>query len=268
MFSEAAFAVSIRLILQICQACGSVGGRWCAIGKIAVQIRLSGVIILVGNYGSGKTEVAINLAINQKRQGRQVQVADLDLVNPYFRTRQARQTLTDLTIEIVLPPEHLLHADLPILSPKIAGMIQQPKDLAILDVGGDDVGATVLAALADAFKTLDPQPMMLQVVNPFRPNTETPQKCMQMREAIVKSASMPISGWVGNANMMDGTTLDDIRFGYRFMQELQDVSGLAMEWITADASIITPELMAEIDCPVLPIHRQLVPPWQKAAALS
>lgn len=233
-----------------------------------MNIRISGVIILVGNYGSGKTEVAINLAIDQKRRGGRVQVADLDLVNPYFRTRQARQVLNELGIGVILPPEHLLQADLPILSPQVSGMIKHPGDVAILDVGGDDVGATVLAALADVFKDLDPRPRMLQVVNPYRPNTDTVEGCQRVRQAIEASARLPVSGWVGNANMMDETTLNDIRFGYDFLQRLEAASGLPLEWITASPAVLPEQEQSEFGCPVLPMYRQLVPPWKKADELT
>jgi hypothetical protein len=231
-----------------------------------VKIRLSGVIILVGSYGSGKTENAINLAIHQKRYGRQVQVADLDLVNPYFRTREARQVLNELGIGVVLPPEHLLHADLPILSPRVSGMIQHPADVAILDVGGDDVGATVLAALADVFKKLDPQARMLQVVNPFRPNTDTVEGCLRGRRAIEARAQLHVSGWIGNANIMDETTFKDIRYGYDFMKQLEAQSGLPLEWIAASPALLPEQEYNQFSCPVLPISRQLVPPWKRAAA--
>jgi hypothetical protein len=193
-------------------------------------------------------------------------VADLDLVNPYFRTRQARHVLNELGIGVILPPEHLLQADLPVLTPQVSGMIRHPDDVAILDVGGDDVGATVLAALADVFKDLDPQPRMLQVVNPYRPNTDTVEGCLRVRQAIEASARLPVSGWVGNANMMDETTVNDIRFGYDFLQRLEAASGLPLEWVTVSPAVL-PELeQGEFGCPVLPIYRQLVPPWKKADA--
>ena len=90
-----------------------------------MYINLNGLVVIVGNYGSGKTEVSINLAVNRKRAGLNVGIADLDLVNPYFRTREARITLTDRGIQVILPPEQYLQADLPVLSPTIAGMIRQ-----------------------------------------------------------------------------------------------------------------------------------------------
>jgi Mrp family chromosome partitioning ATPase len=108
-----------------------------------LDISLTGIVAIVGNYGSGKTEVAINLAVNCKRSGLEVRIADLDLVNPYFRTREAENALEALGIKVILPPREFLHADLPILSPAIAGMVQQPDGLTLLDVGGDDAGATV-----------------------------------------------------------------------------------------------------------------------------
>ncbi|MGD9106882.1 MAG: cobalamin biosynthesis protein CbiA, partial [Desulfobacterales bacterium] len=101
---------------------------------------IKGIVIITGNFGSGKTEVAVNLAVNRKRSGIDVRIADLDLVNPYFRTREAREPLAQLGIEVVLPPEKYLQADLPILSPAIAGLIRRPSQLTLIDAGGNDVG--------------------------------------------------------------------------------------------------------------------------------
>jgi len=91
-----------------------------------VKIDLNGLIILAGNYGSGKTEVCINLAVYARGSDKRVRIADLDLVNPYFRTREARNALAELDIDLVLPSEKYLHADLPVLSPVIAGIIDHP----------------------------------------------------------------------------------------------------------------------------------------------
>ncbi len=181
-----------------------------------MEINLNGLVVIVGNYGSGKTEVSINLAVNRKRAGLDVGIADLDLVNPYFRTREARITLTDLGIKVILPPEQYLHADLPVLSPTIAGMIRDSGDLMILDVGGDDAGATVLSALADAF--IGKKVHMLQVVNPLRPQTSTVSGCITMRNEIEKAARLTITGLIGNANLIDETSAEDIYSGYEFVQ--------------------------------------------------
>lgn len=231
-----------------------------------MDINLDGVIIIVGNYGSGKTEVSVNLAAVQKIAGRAVRIADLDLVNPYFRTREARKALAGCGVEVVLPPEQYMHADLPILSPAVAGMIRQPAEVTILDVGGDDAGATVLAALGDAFKQREIR--MLQVINPFRPFTDTVKGCIKIRKEIETASKLKVNGLVGNANLIDETTVQDIYEGYDFVKNLSHETGLPLAFVTV------PETLApEIDtkrfaCPVLPINRQLVPPWKKAGVLG
>ena len=227
-----------------------------------MEINLKGIVAVVGNYGSGKTEVSINLAVHCKRKGLDVRIADLDLVNPYFRTREARKALEAFGIEVVLPPQEYLQADLPILSPTIAGMIRQPDGLVILDVGGDDAGAMVLAALADAFSGV--QVHMLQVVNPYRPQTTTVEGCLKIRDEIEKAAHLTISGLIGNANLIDETGTEEIYSGYDFLQKISAASGLPLEFIT-----IAQELRPDIEiqrfaCPVLTIARQLVPPWKEA----
>ena len=228
-----------------------------------MDISLNGIVAIVGNYGSGKTEVAINLAVNRKRAGLDVRIADLDLVNPYFRTREARKTLEALGIYVVLPPQEYMQADLPILSPAIAGMIRQPDGLTLLDVGGDDAGATVLAALGDAFAGLDVN--MLQVVNPLRPNTATIEGCLKIKEEIEAAAKLTISGLIGNANLIDDTETQVIYDGYEFLIQLSTASGLPLEFITVDQALLKQIDVERFNCPILPIARQLVPPWKVAA---
>ena len=229
-------------------------------------IQLQGILVIVGNYGSGKTEVAINLAVERRNAGFDVRIADLDLVNPYFRTREARKALRDLGIDVVLPPEQYMHADLPILTPAVAGMIRDPAPVTILDAGGDDVGATVLAALADALK--DRAVRMLQVVNPFRPFTDTVEGCGRIRREIEAASRLPVRGIIGNANLIDETAPETITEGYDFCARLAEASGLPLEFVTAPADLIPEVDAGRIGCPILPIHRQLVPPWRSAGRLD
>ena len=230
-----------------------------------MDINLDGIVVIVGNYGSGKTEVSINLAVIKKLAGLDVCIADLDLVNPYFRTREAKDPLLELGIDVALPPDEYLKADLPILSPVIDGMIRNPNQLTILDVGGNDVGSKVLATLADPLRNKSVH--MLQIVNPYRPFTDTIKGCLKMRDEIEKASKVTISSIVGNANLIDETTAEDIYKGYDFVKALSDQSLLPLEFIT-----VAKELLPEIDierfsCPVLSLKRQLVPPWKKAVKL-
>jgi len=232
---------------------------------LQVEINLDGIVIIVGNYGSGKTEVSINLAANRKRAGMEVIIADLDLVNPYFRTREAKDQLSTLGIDVVVPPERYLKADLPILSPAVGGLIRNPHQLTLLDVGGDDVGATVLATLGDALRGR--RFRVFQVVNPSRPFTETVEGCLKIRDTIENSAKIAITGIVGNANLIDETTVADIYAGYEFIKLLSEKSRLPLEFITVDANLLSEVDPKRFSCPVLTIQRQLVPPWKKAQGL-
>lgn len=231
-----------------------------------LEINLDGIVVIVGNYGSGKTEVAINLAIARKLDRVKVRLADLDLVNPYFRTREARSALTKLGIEVVLPPEQYMNADLPILSPQIAGMLRAPGELAIVDAGGDDVGATVLASLAHVFEGKSVR--VLQVVNPNRPFTDTIQGCIKIQKEIESASKLAVNGIVGNANLIDDTNPDEITRGYDFVKKLSEQTGISLEFITAEKKLMSGLEPGRFSCPVLPINRQLVPPWKKAADLS
>jgi hypothetical protein len=228
-------------------------------------IRLTGVVIIVGNYGSGKTEVAVNLAFHHKQLGIHVQVADLDLVNPYFRAREVRKEFERMGIEVILPPEELMQADLPILMPQVAGLDCKPGNLVILDVGGDDVGATVLATLQYAFRRMKGPVIMMQVINPYRPNTQSIDGCLQMQRSIESRAGMPVKKWIGNAHMLEETSLEHFRRGHEFMNSLQAASGTEVEFVTAPHELLPLIEKEQSNWPVLPIHRQLVPPWKKAA---
>ena len=232
----------------------------------ALKINLNGIVVIVGNYGSGKTEVSINLAVERKFAGTDVRVADLDLVNPYFRTREARETLARIGIEVVLPPPQYMHADLPILTPAIAGMIRAPAQLTILDAGGDDAGATVLAALSHVLKGKDIR--VLQVVNPFRPFTETVEGCLKIRREIENASKLTINGIIGNANLIDETTTAEIYSGYDFVRNLSGEAGIPLEFITVAKDVSAKIDLHRFSCPVLPINRQLVPPWKKAGNIN
>jgi hypothetical protein len=231
-----------------------------------LRLELNGIVIIVGAYGSGKTEVAINLALHMNAQGTPVRLADLDLVNPYFRTREARHLLRSLGIDVVLPPAAYMQADLPILTPEVSGMLRRPSGLTLLDVGGDDAGATVLAALAEPLAN---QPLqVLQVVNPHRPYTDTVAGCLSMRKAIEAKSRLNVTGIIGNANLMQATREQDILDGYGFAQQVARAGQIPLVFITAPPALLTRIDKRSIQCPVLTLRRQLVPPWIQADGID
>jgi hypothetical protein len=120
----------------------------------------------------------------------------------------------------------------------------------------------VLAALADAFAGRSRQ--VLQVVNPLRPITATLTGCLKVRAEIEASGKLAVTGLVGNANLIDETTPQEILAGYRFVKELSAASGLPLAFITAAEELLPQVDTTGFDCPVLAIRRQLVPPWKTA----
>ena len=226
-----------------------------------MDIDLRGIVIIVGNYGSGKSETAVNLAAHARTRGLSVKITDLDLVNPYFRSREARIPLEAMGVEVVLPPSKYMHADLPILTPGVAGMIKNPSDLTILDVGGDDVGARVLAALSDALK--DKQITVLQVINHLRPFTSDAAGCMAIQSQIEGASKLKITGLVSNGNLMDETCPQTIYDGFELVTEVSQKTGLEIAFITASSKLLPALDPDRITVPVLPIERRLAPVWKR-----
>jgi hypothetical protein len=224
------------------------------------------IVIVAGNYGSGKTETAVNLAAACRKTGKSVAIADLDLVNPYFRTREARIPLEALGIQVVLPDRQYLHADLPILAPAVADILRNPADVTILDAGGDDVGVTVLASLSAVLK--DRKIRMLQVINAFRPFTNDVDGCLKIGRQIEARGKISITGLVSNANLMDDTSVAHIYQGYDLVQQVSAKTGLPVEFITATPAIRSQLDPDRITCPILTIDRHLVPPWTEHLKLN
>ncbi len=226
-----------------------------------MRIDLKGIVVICGNYGSGKTETAVNLAVKRKQDGLDVKIADLDLVNPYFRTREAKSLLEAMDIGVVLPDTKYMYADLPILTPAVSGMIRQPSDLTILDAGGDDAGVTVLAALADHLTGKEVH--MLQVINPFRPFTESVKGCIKMKEEIENSSKLKVTGIVSNAHLIDETTPAHVYKGYELLKDVSEATGVEMKFITAGSNLISQLDLNDFSCPVLKMDRKLKFPWKQ-----
>ena len=231
-----------------------------------MNIKLDGTVIIVGSYGCGKTEVAINLAVKKKYEGIKVRVIDLDLVNTYFRTREAKEQLNNHKIDIILPIDEYLYADLPILNPKIYSLLRTPSELTIIDAGGDEAGTKVIGSLGDLLKAENIR--MLQVINLYRPDTETIDKCLKIKNKIEKSSKLKINGIIGNTNLIEDTKIEHIYKGYDFVKKYSLKLGIDIEFITIPNNIISDIDLNKFEHPILPIARQLVPPWIKPEKLN
>lgn len=218
------------------------------------------VLLVVGSYGSGKTEVAVNLALELAEGGRDVQLADLDLVNPYFRSREARALLEAAGIHVVMPSGAHAYADLPIVLPEIRGLFNPPPGrLSVFDVGGDDVGARALASFRCAVQEGSYE--LWQVVNARRPFTDSVEGCRKMRWELEAASRFQVTGLLVNSHLMDDTTPADILAGWTLAREISEADGLPIRCVAVmDALADAPEL-AVIDAPILRLTRRMLPPW-------
>ncbi len=232
------------------------------------------VILFTGNYGSGKTEVSVNVATALATSGHKVSIADLDLVNPYFRCREAREMMEDLGINVIAPGGDYQNADLPILMPEVAGAMEQESGKTILDVGGDNVGSTVLAALKAKFNRT-PYDMFF-VLNMNRPFTDTVDGAMRLMDEIEAASRLEISAIAGNTHLMDETDLDMVKHGADFSLEVGAKRGVDVRFVTApevrlvkagiiselnDDSFLRTVEVPDISVPVLSLRRIMLPPW-------
>ncbi len=231
------------------------------------------VILFTGNYGSGKTEVSVNVATAAARAGEKVSIADLDLVNPYFRCREAREPMEKLGIRVIAPDRDMHNADLPIVLPEVRGSIESPKGLTILDVGGDNVGATVLASLTNTFRKISYQ--MYFVLNQNRPFTDTIDGAMRLMDEIEKASRLKITALVGNTHLMDETTLEMAIEGAEFTMKAAENRGIHVAYVTVPRTELEKHSLLPDDykdvssllaidgfsVPVLPLDRIMLPPW-------
>lgn len=167
---------------------------------------MKNINVFVGHYGSGKTEVSVNFAI-QNKVGL---IADLDTVNPYFRTNDAKKILTESGIKVVSPYYAGTNVDIPALPPEVYSVFSE-KNGAVLDVGGDDDGAAVLGRFHEYFKNADAE--IFGVINVFRPETDSEEKIIKMLGEIENASRLKITALINNSNLMGETEREHIERG-------------------------------------------------------
>ena len=222
------------------------------------------VNLIVGGYGSGKSEVSVNLArhlvLDESFVLRPISILDLDIVNPYFRSREASAELKKLGISPINPEGGQFYADLPIILPQIRGAIETAQGTLICDVGGDDVGARVLSSLATSF---DPSSYdMNLVLNANRPFTSDVAGCIKTITEIETSSRLKFTGVISNTHLMDETNEDIVMQGIELSRKVSEETGLALRFVSAEQHILEKINQSTIDIPVLPLNRSLLKPWE------
>lgn len=180
--------------------------------------------IVIGAYGSGKSEYSIHLARKLNQQGLDVVLADLDVVNPYFRSREVRGEFARYGIDVIAPEGQFMHADLPMISPRIKGAIENYNKTVILDVGGDPAGCRALGRFVDPIAKRGYR--MLFVVNTLRPFTTTPEEILVMKQGLEFSSKLQITEFVCNTNLMEHTTPELVSGGIRTVDEAARAAGI------------------------------------------
>jgi hypothetical protein len=180
--------------------------------------------IIIGAYGSGKSEYSVHLARKLKAQGLDVSLADLDVVNPYFRSREVLDEFAGFGIEVIAPEGQFKHADLPMISPRIKGAIENPAKTVILDVGGDPTGCRTLGRFVDALNLRGYQ--MLHVVNTRRPFTQTVEEIIIMREVLEFASKLTITEFVCNTNLMDYTDASVVQEGITTLEQAAQIMSI------------------------------------------
>ncbi|HBC30876.1 MAG TPA: ATP-binding protein [Clostridiales bacterium] len=176
------------------------------------------LVIVIGHYGSGKTEFAVNYAVKMKETYENVSIADLDIVNPYFRSREKRNFFEEIGIKLFDSSIRNTAIDLPALPAEMTGVITNSNIKSILDVGGDPVGARVLARYAEQIKNVEYD--MFYVINGNRPDTSTVEGVLKYLEMIEATSRLKITGLVNNTHMLKATTVEDVEFGHELTKKV------------------------------------------------
>ena len=217
------------------------------------------VSIITGHYGTGKTELAVNLALALAGEGCRVMLADLDIVNPYFRSRERRPQLEAAGIQVISSSQACSDADVPALPAELLAILENRDIRGILDIGGDPVGARVLARFQPKIIAEDYQ--LIFVLNANRPEVRTPEAAVAYLRAIEATTGLTCSGIVNNTHLCGETTPAEIRKGAALAEEVSRQAGLPVLCHTAEERFL--QDVSDLREPVFPITINMKKPWER-----
>ncbi len=214
--------------------------------------------IFTGAFGSGKTEISINFAI-QLGKGEKVALVDLDIVNSYFRSRTKREVMEEEGVTVVAPEGGLSYVDIPIVLPSVKGYIENREYKVVVDVGGEKVGAKVLGSLKPSIETRDYD--FFFVVNTYRPFTSTEEEILAMAKEIEVASRLRFSGIIANPNLGHETKVEDILKGFETIREASFKMGLPVKFLVVKDSLYDDIIKKDLNVSVFPIKRYLSLPF-------
>jgi hypothetical protein len=229
-------------------------------GILAPHERL---VLVTGGFGSGKTEVSVNLSLLLADAGREVRIVDLDVVNPYFRCREARGLMERHGIRVLAPPGAQVLADLPIVLREVRAALDPPAGaVTIVDVGGDEAGARTLGSFRASVD--DGRYELWQVINSRRPFTGGAEDCLKMCRALARASRFRVTGLLANSHLLEETSPDTVLEGWELAREVSRRSGLPVRAVAVMERLAGRPELDVIDVPLLPLRRHMAPPWQPA----
>ena len=192
--------------------------------------------ILCGHYGTGKTNCAVNMAMDLKRQCPKVAVADLDIVNPYFRTKDSEGEFEKAGIELICSRYANTNLDIPALPENLYRITEDRDTKMILDIGGDDSGAIVLGRLASAILEENDYEM-LTVINKYRPLTPDVESTVEVLREIEAASRIPFTGIVNNSNLGEETVPEDVAASLKYAEDVASAMGIPVVMTTVKADL-------------------------------
>ena len=188
--------------------------------------------LFAGHYGSGKTNIAVNYALLLAGEGKQVCIADLDIVNPYVRTKDSAAVLEQAGIDLISPQFANTNVDLPALPAEAYRLVTDKSAYGIMDIGGDDRGAYALGRYVPAMNE-ENNYRMIFVANCYRPLTRTPEDAMEVMTEIEAACNLKFTDIVNNSNLGNETTAETVLDSIPYMEKLSSLSGLPIFATTA-----------------------------------
>lgn len=182
------------------------------------------ITLLAGHYGSGKTNIAVNMAMDLKKQADNTAIADLDIVNPYFRTLDSKKQLDEAGIRLIVSPYANTNLDIPALPQEMYAIVHDRTMHSIVDVGGDDRGALALGRIAPLIREEDYD--MFLVVNWYRPLTRDAASVLEVIREIETAGRLRFTGIINNSNLGAATDASVVLDSVPFIEEVSEASGL------------------------------------------
>lgn len=186
------------------------------------------LVIVIGAYGSGKSEISVNLALGMRRAdpSQRILLADMDIVNPYYRSADAADVLGSNDIRLISPQYANTNVDAPVLSGEMYVIFDDVSYKGVFDIGGEDMGAVVLGSLKDRLAGIDFE--LLMAVNTNRPFTSTSSQIAEMSAELASAAGLKIDGYINNTNLLELTVPENVKEGEQIIMEASAVTGIPL----------------------------------------